>query len=408
MIYLFIISLLILFIYIYDYKGALENRLECYFLCLIFFILIGGLRYRLGTDTVVYQENFKYAPTLSELFSSRYIAQDDSYGYLLLSSIIKSTCDSFIILQLIQSIFVNCVIFYFIKKYTRHIFIALLLYFFLNYFYFIFEIMREAIAVCFFLIGWNYYIEKKLIPYYFFIIIALTFHISASICLFIPLFSLPFIRNLFKFNKFFWIFCIFLFCIGNYVFSKFFDIINLIEISSIQDASNVYSQSSHYGSGKKNGIFTYVAIILVKILYPYIAFYLVKNKVIKKKPTWLNDRILEGFEMGICIYIYFSIASLFIYILHRFTNYFFIFALVTISEVFFSKFQEKKKRLSLSISFWIIFFIPLVFPTINGYLKYDEKLSIRQIRAYYPYDSILSPNIDNERENYYKLIGKFR
>ena len=51
MIYLIVIILLLLLSFRYDINGKTEGREQCYLAMLVIFILIAGLRWRLGVDT---------------------------------------------------------------------------------------------------------------------------------------------------------------------------------------------------------------------------------------------------------------------------------------------------------------------------------------------------------------------
>lgn len=269
--------------------------------------------------------------------------------------------------------------------------------------------MREACAVAIFLISWKYFLKNKWLKYYFCVFLAILFHISAVILILLPiLYKIKFINKIFHFGKSFWVSCIILLIGGSIILSRFFDVINLIQIASIQEASDAYSQSDHYGGEREMSLFRYLTYFFKFILYPFLAFYFLRHYAQDSNKYWNLPNFYSKFEFAICFYIYLIIASIFIYIIHRFSNYFSIFTILILSEVIFSKFKDKNKKISLSLGIWFLLILPFTFPTINGYLKYDEDNSFRLINVYYPYNSIIDQEINREREAYYQHIGKFR
>ena len=115
MIYLIVLFLLIILSLRYDIQGKTKNFVFWYRIVLVVFILIAGLRWRLGVDTPNYLENFYYwHPTLDKFSFSEYGLGKDPF-YVLINSIVKTLGGRFYIVQLIQASIVNVLIF------VRHI-----------------------------------------------------------------------------------------------------------------------------------------------------------------------------------------------------------------------------------------------------------------------------------------------
>ncbi|MFK2015199.1 EpsG family protein [Bacteroides fragilis] len=91
-------------------------------------------------------------------------------------------------LQLLQAFIVNSIVLSFIRKYTKYKYTALLLYVLTVYLHYNIEIMREAIAISFFLLSIKYYINKKWLKYYIVILGCILFHYSALFLLLLPFF----------------------------------------------------------------------------------------------------------------------------------------------------------------------------------------------------------------------------
>lgn len=150
-------------------------------------ILVFGLRYRVGGDTFNYMLRYSAIPPIDKVESEDLWNFQMEPGFFLLNSIAKYFTDTFYLVQIIQSAFVNVVIFYYIKVKTNQIFFAVLLYFLFASFYFNTEIMRESIALCFFLLGTLQLEKRSLSKYYIFCFCAICFHYSSLFLLFFPL-----------------------------------------------------------------------------------------------------------------------------------------------------------------------------------------------------------------------------
>ena len=108
MIYIAIILFLILLAYIHDYHGVKKNKNLWYNVSMWIFILLSGLRYRIGSDTQMYELSFIEIPKIWDL-TSYYIFQHSSYepGFTIFMSIIKTISGSFWLFLLVQSIIIN-------------------------------------------------------------------------------------------------------------------------------------------------------------------------------------------------------------------------------------------------------------------------------------------------------------
>ena len=158
---------------------------------LFVFILLSGLRWRLGVDTTGYLYNFYHEyPTLNK-FSLEDYSLFSSPLFVLLNSFVLTLGGRFYVVQLIHASFVNILIFKYIKKHTQYLFICLFFYAVVAYSKYNMEIMKGSMSIVICLFANDYILEKKWVKGYILYFIALLFHAQTILLFFIPfLFSL--------------------------------------------------------------------------------------------------------------------------------------------------------------------------------------------------------------------------
>lgn len=160
------------------------------FLCLTF---LSAFRYRVGGDSLVYEEYFALYPTLAEYLNSYKGTALLGFQplWVVLNAIIKSFGGNVYDFQMLHALIFNSALFYFLTKRTKYIFTFLFLFaFFFLYFYYSFEIQRESLAIAVFLLNIKNLEEKLWVRYYLLALISFLFHISAVIIFLFPLFRL--------------------------------------------------------------------------------------------------------------------------------------------------------------------------------------------------------------------------
>lgn len=188
MIYILVFILLLIPVIRYDWLAKSGGESGWYYFNLVVLILLAGLRYRVGGDTLMYMAMYNDIPTMAEL---KYFDFEEAlYNPLwyLYNSFFKSISDDFTLFQIGQAILVNCVFFWFFRRYSpQYYFSAILLYYVGYYCYFNMEIMREILCVCILMLMTPWLLAKRWILYYAGCIIAINMHYSAAVMLFIPL-----------------------------------------------------------------------------------------------------------------------------------------------------------------------------------------------------------------------------
>lgn len=373
MIYFVVLFLLLSGVLFFDPKSRKRGSLY-FWLCYLILVLLFGLRYRVGGDTLNYIVKYKYIAPLPDLTLLDFLLLQMEPGFAALMAFFKQFTDDFYCVQLAESAFVNFVWFWIIDKYVSRRFLAISLYYVMFSFYFNTEIMREAIAVGLFVIAYRELLKKRIIKYYMILLIGITFHYS---CIFMIL--IPIMRRYITNEKRMWIVCIILFTstlfvapllqyLGGYLLAK-------VE----RNASYTFSVYGMMGSFVKT------------ILFPWIVgrLYL---KYVDPSPQSEQRRL---------ILIYITIGSLALgnfSILMRLTNYiqpFFLVILVLVLErIAFGKFKQPVLAMILCCFIWISY--------LNAYFK-DMSQTTRGARYYciwYPYYSIFDEQEDLMRENF--------
>lgn len=193
MIYILTVVALCILIYIFD-LGERNTKFArvCFDLMTIWFILVSGFAYNVGSDIPGYMyeyDSFSYKTVtrISDLFRFQ---DNRSFFWILLEYICHSLSSNFVLFKLVIAIICNLAFSRFIIGHSRYPFTSLLFYGLILYLNLNFNALRQSLAISFFLMGYDDMVEKKWIKYYAFVTCAYLFHSSAIICFFLPLFHL--------------------------------------------------------------------------------------------------------------------------------------------------------------------------------------------------------------------------
>lgn len=148
-----------------------------YFFCM--FILLGGIRYQVGTDWEQYYNYFVVNNRYIDFFNE--IDYTYEAGYRLLNYIVKNVSDSFNVFLLIFTSIICFLKYKSILSYTKLPLIVLLL----NYAYFLGDIfnIRQSLGVAITIYSVRFVLEKNLLKFILTIIIATLFHRTAIVFL---------------------------------------------------------------------------------------------------------------------------------------------------------------------------------------------------------------------------------
>lgn len=386
MIYLLPIFVLCFLICRYDILEKKNYRNICFYLILIWLICISAFQYCVGADTPRYM--YDYDKFRLESFDWKYIFTSDiraQPGWNLLMYLCHFISDDYLAFKIIQAIFLNVTILCFFKSNSKYLFTCILLYCLYLYLDYNFNLMRQSFAVAIFLIGYKKFIKKRWFAFCLYVILAISFHISAIILLLLPL------LNLIRMNK-----CSILFFIAVLVFVLSYIYIygtNIMGIflqffpEEIEYLGDMYINSLKLGVAQGSGPVFFLKIVIKLSLLIYILFYNYKNNLIHNRISY------SSYLMYLLLYVITS----FLPIMFRFNGYFTV-IMICFAANFLMDFPRKKmknmKKLSMAVLFAI--FICILTP-IKSYFAYDKLVGASRWVQYYPYYTVFDKKLDHTR-----------
>lgn len=384
MIYLLVFVFLLIPVVKYDLMAGKGGEKVWYAVSLVVLILLAGLRYRVGTDTLMYMGLFDDCPKLDEL---KYFDFDTALynpAWYIFNAFCKSVVDDFAFFQIVHATIVNVVFFRFFRRNCpKYYFSAILLYYYAYFCYFNMEVMRESLCICILLLAVDFLYERKWIPYMLLGVCAVYMHFSAAI-----MFCIPF---LFIFKRRLWIWAPVLFT-ASFIAMRLIDVPSLVIGYLDADSSQLYDLIDKYLDRDIN-LFGMIGQVMKLLPVIGLLFLAEKVKLPTKydfRPLLLGNAVVCGFAMnlGIC---------------ERFYNYFVPFVIVCAVSVVYEVITVLKAR-NFQVSYLVMCLSVglLMFNYTRYYTKdlSDEYPDTRFVRAYYPYHSVLNPVRDDHRENF--------
>ncbi len=156
-------------------------------LIVIVMVLIIGLRYRVGTDTIMYTDRFDLFPTFDSLFSRREYELEYEPFYTFLCICVRSITNEFWPVQMICAAISTTCIVIFLYRTCKNVFLGVFFYLIFQWLYFSVEIMRESMAIGIFLLNFKNLEEKNWLKYYLFALVGMLFHYSSALTFVFPL-----------------------------------------------------------------------------------------------------------------------------------------------------------------------------------------------------------------------------
>lgn len=182
-----IILLIVLLLAHYNERLTHRSRIISLIFVCGYIILLMGLRYRVGIDTMNYMSSYDYTPNFSNFFENDFTETRFEPGYLLLCALCRLVTKEFWLLQLVHALILNVCVFIFIYRKTRNPFTGIAIYFVLTWLYFNTEVMRESLAIAIFLLNYENLRKQRWIAYYLLTLVSISFHYSAVILWLFPL-----------------------------------------------------------------------------------------------------------------------------------------------------------------------------------------------------------------------------
>ena len=189
MIYLITLIIVLSFALFFDFGLVSNPRLKkiCYYFLFAWLTAISAFAYNVGSDTATYMQEYAFISNHTfdswDDFSS---LENRQVGWMLLNIVCSRIYGKYVLLKFVIALFANFAVFHFIKKHTKYIFLAVLLYYVCSYLNFNFNSIRQTMSLAVFLMGYDFLIEKKWIKYYICVAIAFMFHFTAILCALFP------------------------------------------------------------------------------------------------------------------------------------------------------------------------------------------------------------------------------
>lgn len=376
MVYLLCFIVLLVFVLAFDVKiSGTKYSYEANVAIVVSFImlsLLAGLRFRVGTDTLAYMDEYYQYPL--SYFKDNYL-----WGWYALMAICKGLNLSFYFVQLILAFFTNYAVFKFLRRYSAHFFSVLLLYYVLIYPTLNFEILRQGVCVAIFLLSFKYLESRNYVKYYVLIGFACLFHYSALLLLLIPLFTLIPVNKKSVLGFVFLLFFVIVFSSllkeRIYEFSK--------GLSILEDRAYYYF--SEMDTEESFSPLSYILNLILNVLIPLFIIVL----------HCYNYKIPSSYIVICMVSMIVYIVSVYMPIIYRFNNYYQLFNTVLFVDLFsWIRAHFKKKP------FFVFIVCLLLFLGVKSRVYFANDDGRRVYFHYYPYSSIFNEFKVPQREQW--------
>lgn len=402
MIYLFIFLYLLYLTIHYDILEKKAYKWIHYNIVIILLILVAGLRWRVGSDTVQYAQDFYYCHDLLHLELADFESINRMPFWVLLNATCKSIWNNFVLVQLVVSTISLGATGYFIKKVSPSVcFFVLLCYYLSRFTALQMEVMRESMAVSFFLLGILAINEKKYRRALMFSICAIMFQIFSVIAIllfFIIYYISP--KNIIFHIHFLLILLLIVLVKSDIVIFMIENYLNIyIPNEELVNRILGYADSDIYGSTEKS-VLNYISIIIYFSTYIFMYYIIYRNYK-------FSDISLKRDLFSACIFICILLLCIrfsFAIAFRIGVNYYYLFTCIL--SVVFTKYFILNKIIKRQAVF--AFLILLLIPLSSSYRSYSNlnlemNAEIYQYKKYYPYSSIINKKFSNEREALYQI-----
>lgn len=416
-VYIVIILALSLLAYIYDYRGSIrdlkrlkavrrkqaKNILEIRRrnlkkvdrqwkhekkiferLILLFMIMVVGLRYHIGSDTVVYEWNFNtsYTPYFNVFIHTwtDYIQP----LWIFVMSFCKTYIESFVAIQFFHAIIYHYLVYRFIRVNTQRTFTALLLAFSLVWFANSFEVLRESITASIYLNALLFLKKKKFLPYILLGVIAMGFHTFSFVIFAItPLFVRLNYKSLIT------LFIVVFFGV------RFIDptlINNVLILVSNMTGDAVRDKMALYIGEKDTTVVSALGLIRTLVLDIFLPLIVLKYS--SNKDVFYKKLVL--------LWMLFSCTNSIIPILYRMNNYLTIVYIVLLVNVLYNRSIKNIKLHYLAAFLTICLFIMGLWDVYRPSPIIETRANIHYDCRYFPYKTIFEdPDPIREGLDYY-------
>lgn len=383
-VYLIPVILAIVWSIEYDRQEEFDRyKSHRFWLLYIILSLITGLSYALGGDKQTYLTEFgDYSSNIFNIFTEIELGfkqRGQMPGWVIVNCIAKSVFNSFYVVQIIEAFFINFAVFYTIKRYTQRTFFAVLVYCFsLTYFVFNLEVMREAFAIGFFLLGTDTYFQKKYAITVVLFFLACLFHVSAFVALLFPFMRFRITLKRFPF--------VLLASLLFYVLSNF--VFKVLVSALFGQESAIFSRvllSMTYSTPP----IPYIIYTIIYLVAPFWILHLALQKGAD------NPELIRRKEQFMTFYLCVAIVVPAILPLARFLNYPRIIFLCMTGDLLYTLFTEKRHFVTKILCILIAWGYPAF-----QYIAKNPYTGTSFMDLFFPYTSIMDESYDRSYRVY--------
>lgn len=349
---------------------------------LLVLVLLAGLRYRVGSDTLMYMSMFDDCPKLDELRYFDFSTAKYNPLWYILNAISRSLYDNFTLFQIIHAVIINSVFFWFFRKYCPLYYFSAILLYYIGYFcYFNMEVMRESLCISVLMLSTPFLLKRKWIAYYLMCFVGLLFHYSA-----IVMFGFPF---LLFFKKPSWKLQILIFVSVLLVMRVINLPVLLLDLLGFNEQLTLLLKN--YLENQRNIMGIIAELIKYTPVFIFICFHERIRLVYKYDFT--------SIIMGVII---FYALSMSIGAFSRFINYFVPFTIIYAINSIYALFSIKFKDMQVTGISVLCGFTLLCVNLLSFYFNDVSETypNTRSYVRYVPYHSVLKPQIDEHRERF--------
>ena len=400
MIYISLLLYLIWLTFYYDILGRTKKKEFSYWLVLLLLVLMSGLRYRVGADSLNYLNSFYYNTptlhnlTLEEVFNSQ-TTRYEPFFYLL-NILVKSLGLKFYFFQLVHAFLVNTLIFVYIRKHCDYVFSCVLFYFFWIFSTYNFEELRASLGLVFCLYANDFFIKRKWIKGICFCLMGCMFHFSVAVFLLTPFFLFL------KTGRKGYLFLIASYFVAYIVQNKLGDFLFIMNSSLTDDFSGKMSDYV------ENDVLFSQWVSLKGIALrrmPCIVFSLWSMGFIKSIGLYKTERI-KSLEPIMMLGLAFMIFSIPIAGCYRFVNLYTLYYIIPISQFFVLLIRNNLSMGTLAYIRALFLISPLLLMVFKNYYFCQMDVSGSQkmyhFHKMYPYSSVIEKSIDPDREKFFR------
>lgn len=389
MIYIITILVLLALVFHFDINGNTRYKITAYYILMFWFIAVSGFQYCIGSDMPPYMYEYDAVQWKDVTWDSITGLNNRQLGWILLINFCKLISKDFVVLKIIQAIFLNVAFFTFFKRQTKALFTSILFYSLYLYLDLNFNILRQSIAVGIFLLGYTFYAEKNWLKYYICVFSAIMFHNTAAILIFLPLLHLIKINR----NSLILLSISFFICLVGIRYLPVTDFLlghlSIFMNSDVALMADWYLTDEKYG---KNSV-SLISYMVVAMLYFWVIFFNYRNNMYKYK----YDLLI------IFTYIFILALNTSIPIFAR-LNYYFIPIFIYLLSNFiinFPKLRLEKRLRLISVVFLVVLFS---YSSVIGLFRINTSYDDKNIVQYYPYYTVFNKKVSPLRA---KLWGAY-